>query len=127
MKVTKEQQERRQRAANYRKEAIRKIYEAAPSICRGASFLTELLGGSKFDRREVGFTRTALQSLVKEGFLEKTQIRFDGKLGNQYRLAPVKEYVPTEQDHMYEVWENSGFSPDYDPILEDAWYGCESY
>lgn len=39
-KVDKETQERRAKAANYRKEAIRKIYGASPTLCSGASLLS---------------------------------------------------------------------------------------
>jgi hypothetical protein len=82
-----ERDARRQRAFSCRKEAIRKIYLASPNLCKTASFFTEFMGGNKYRPLEVNFTRNALKSLVKEGFLTVEQGVYQGKTFNKYRIA----------------------------------------
>lgn len=91
MKRTKEQQERYNKALEHRRQAIMKVFLASPELCRGASFFTELMGRNKYNAKDVMFTRTALRGLVEKGFLQKVQKRYNGKIGNSYRLAPTNE------------------------------------
>lgn len=36
-------------------------------------------------------------------------------------------FILDDKDWREALFENSGFDPDFDPQLDDAWYGCESY
>ncbi len=85
--VTPEQQLRRQKAAEYRKSSILKILEAAPTITKSCSFFTEMLGHSKWDSRQISFTRQALNSLITDGKVEKVQRHINGKITNFYKLS----------------------------------------
>lgn len=87
-KVSKEWQERYNRALEHRRNAIMKVFRASPSIEKGASWFTTFFGGNKYKPDDVAFNRAALRGLVGQGLLIKTQKVYNGKIGNSYRLAP---------------------------------------
>lgn len=87
-KRTKDWQQRYERALEHRRQAIMKVFKASPGLEKGASWFCSFFNCNKYDPQEVAFHRTALRGLVAQGLLIKTQKRYNGKLGNSYRLAP---------------------------------------
>lgn len=86
--MDKDQQQRYERALEHRRQAIMKVFRASPNIEKGASWFTTFFGENKYKPQNVRFTRSALNGLVGQGLLIKTQKSYRGKIGNSYRLAP---------------------------------------